>query len=562
MDIEVTEALDTSGLYPVISQHPDIAPAGSKFLQRGKGFSPNSRVTIHVRRPDGSVYTPEPVYTDHGGHFAVEFTTSPDRDPGPYTWWAEDITGLKSSELTYTVSVPGNAAELKIFQEPDSGTIGTRFFQWGSGFTPNSTATIWVRSPGGNEEAAETVHTDGHGGFSTVYRVSEGKPAGVYAWWAINDSTGSRSGEKTYAIGTSGRPGRASAAPSSGSWESSPRLIQVSCPNAERIYCNHNETYDGSDPAIPEPPTMEIHDIFNQEEVEFIGPEGQFEIWAEPGQHKILKVVFRGWNGNGWGQVSEVFTYEIDRRDEGLDSFTNSLGMTFVRIPAGTFTMGSPTDEPGRGGDETQHQVTLTRDYYIMTTEVTQAQWEAVMGSNPSHFDTCGGDCPVESVSWNDIQDFIAAFNAMEGKAYRLPTEAEWEHAARAGTATAFYNGGITNSACTPLDPNLDQIGWYCGNSGVDGIATYHPVAQKQPNAFGLYDMSGNVWEWCQDWYGSYPDGAVTDPTDPETGADRVLRGGSWLNNARNCRSAVRSGISPSYRSNYAGFRLALSPGR
>ena len=236
-------------------------------------------------------------------------------------------------------------------------------------------------------------------------------------------------------------------------------------------------------------------------------------------------------------------------------TFTNSLGMEFVRIPSGKFIMGSPKEEPGRDNDEIPHPVILTQDFYMMTTEVTQAQWEAVMGSNPSHWSDCGGDCPVEVVSWNDVHGFIAALNAMDGRTYRLPTEAEWEYAARAGTTTAFYNGEITNKYCD--DANLDQIGWYCGTAA----GKTYPVAQKQPNDWGLYDMSGNVWEWCQDWYGSYLDGAVTDPTGSDTGSDRVLRGGSWYDNARDCRSAYRLSYTPSDPKNIFGFRLALSPG-
>ena len=242
--------------------------------------------------------------------------------------------------------------------------------------------------------------------------------------------------------------------------------------------------------------------------------------------------------------------------------FENSLGMTFNLIPAGTFTMGSPDAEMGSyDWERPQHEVTLSQDFYIMTTEVTQAQWEAVMGSNPSYFDEGGGDCPVEQVSWNDVQDFIAALNDMDERTYRLPTEAEWEHAARAGTTTAFYNGDITQEGYDPIDPNLDAIGWYYGNSG----STTHPVGQKQPNAWGLYDMSGNVWEWVEDdWHSSY-DGAPTDGSvwvDSPRASSRVLRGGGGSNLARYCRSANRGGISPSYRDRYDGFRLALSPGR
>ncbi len=244
---------------------------------------------------------------------------------------------------------------------------------------------------------------------------------------------------------------------------------------------------------------------------------------------------------------------------------TNSLGMTFRRIPAGTFMMGSPSTEPGRDSDEIQHQVTLTSDFYMQTTEVTQKQWRDVMGTSPSYFSACGDNCPVEYVSWNDVQTFITAMNARGEGTYRLPTEAEWEYAARGGSTTAFYNGAITYTGSTPLDPNLDAIGWYYGNSAVSYTPNYsgkgtHPVAQKQPNAYGLYDMSGNVWEWCQDWYGTYPTTAVTNPVGPSTGSARVLRGGSWLNYARLCRSAYRYDNTPSGRDIHLGFRLLLSP--
>ena len=237
------------------------------------------------------------------------------------------------------------------------------------------------------------------------------------------------------------------------------------------------------------------------------------------------------------------------------------LGMTFVRIPAGTFMMGSPEDELGAYEDEwPRHEVTLTQEFYMMTTEVTQAQWETVMGSNPSYRDECGGSCPVEMVSWNDIQDFIAALNALDGRTYRLPTEAEWEYAARAGTTTAFYNGDITETGCG-FDPNLDAIGWYYGNSG----STTHPVAQKQPNAWGLYDMAGNVWEWVEDDGHSSYDGAPVDGSawvDSPMASDRVIRGGSSHDDARKCRSASRFSTFPTYRDSNFGFRLALSPGR
>ncbi|MEZ4528789.1 MAG: formylglycine-generating enzyme family protein [Desulfobacterales bacterium] len=257
------------------------------------------------------------------------------------------------------------------------------------------------------------------------------------------------------------------------------------------------------------------------------------------------------------------------------DTYTNSLGMTFKLIPAGTFMMGSPTDELGRSSSEVQHQVTLTQDFYMMTTEVTQRQWLAVMGSNPSYFVNCGSNCPVEQVSWNDVQTFITAMNTRGEGTYRLPTEAEWEYAARAGSTTAFANGGITNTGCTPLDSNMNEMGWYCGNAGVTYTGCYdasswggpscagtHPVAQNQPNDWGLYDMHGNVWEWVQDWFGAYPTSAVINPFGPSTGWYQVHRGGSWSRSAGNCRSAYRVVISPGSQFDSYGFRLVLSSGQ
>ncbi|MCP4104022.1 MAG: SUMF1/EgtB/PvdO family nonheme iron enzyme [Desulfobacteraceae bacterium] len=231
-------------------------------------------------------------------------------------------------------------------------------------------------------------------------------------------------------------------------------------------------------------------------------------------------------------------------------NFTNSLKMKFVYIKPSTFMMGSPESEKGRYYDEIQHQVTLTKGFYMQTTEVTQGQWKEVMGNNPSSFKDCGDNCPVENVSWNDVQDFIKKLNKKGEGVYRLPTEAEWEYAARAGSITAFVNGDITNEECD--DPKLDKIGWYCGNSG----EKTHPVAQKQHNTWGLYDMHGNVWEWCQDTYNSYPSSAVTDPVNTK-GSYRVGRGGSWGNNAGYCRSAPRDYYSPDYRDSVLGFRLS-----
>jgi len=244
---------------------------------------------------------------------------------------------------------------------------------------------------------------------------------------------------------------------------------------------------------------------------------------------------------------------------------TNALGMTFVSIPAGTFMMGSPTSEEYRNGDETQHQVTLTEAYCIQTTEVTQGQWRAVMGSDPSYFKYYGDDYPVEQVSAIDIINFIDKMSKLGYGRYRLPTEAQWEYAARAKSTTAFANGGIMHDDkpdyyhCSrpPLDSNLDAIGWYCGNAS--GIT--HPVKQKQPNAWGLYDMHGNVSELLWDWYESYPTNAVTDPTGNGSSQSQIVRGGNFYSKARECRSAFRENASMlgmTYLDGYRwiGFRL------
>ncbi|MCX5831706.1 MAG: SUMF1/EgtB/PvdO family nonheme iron enzyme [Deltaproteobacteria bacterium] len=235
-------------------------------------------------------------------------------------------------------------------------------------------------------------------------------------------------------------------------------------------------------------------------------------------------------------------------------TFTSpTLGATFALIPAGTFTMGSPAGEPGRYDNETQHQVTISRPFYLQTTEVTQGQWQQVMGNNPSYFKKCGADCPVEKVSWNDVQEFIRKLNSMEGTdKYRLPTEAQWEYAARAGTQTPFSTGVCLATG----EAN------YNGNYPLEGC-TKGEYRQKTmrggsfaPNAWGLYDMHGNVLEWVHDWYGNYPSGSVTDPEGPSSGSGRVGRGGSWFYSARNIRSAYRDRDFPGYSYSFLGFRL------
>jgi formylglycine-generating enzyme required for sulfatase activity len=238
-----------------------------------------------------------------------------------------------------------------------------------------------------------------------------------------------------------------------------------------------------------------------------------------------------------------------------VNDISNTLGMKFVYIPPGTFMMGSPENEPGRQQDEKLHRVTLTQGFYMQTTEVTQKQWKDVMGDNPSLFKECGDDCPVENVSWDDVQEFIKRLNESERTdSYRLPTEAEWEYAARSGKETAYCFGDDA--------AELGGYAWYIENSGIKT----HPVAKKQPNAWGLCDMHGNVWEWCQDWYGDYPSGEVVDPVCPEPldlrSSFHVFRGGGWYCNAQNCRSANRDSY-PVVNGPYGlGFRLVLPVGQ
>ena len=237
------------------------------------------------------------------------------------------------------------------------------------------------------------------------------------------------------------------------------------------------------------------------------------------------------------------------------DSLTNSIGMEFVYIPPGTFIMGSPPDEYGHEDLERQHQVTLSKGFYMQKTEVTQKQWKTIMGYNPSHFLNCGENCPVEQVSWYDVQEFIRKLNEREKtKKYRLPTEAEWEYACRAGTNTAFSNGTITKETCG-YNPYLDAAGWYYRNSEKGT----HGVAQKQANPWGLYDMHGNVWEWCQDWQRKYSFYPVVDPVGPPTGLARIRRGGGWSHYPLFCRSAYRSWLDPDKKTPHVGFRLARS---
>ena len=256
---------------------------------------------------------------------------------------------------------------------------------------------------------------------------------------------------------------------------------------------------------------------------------------------------------------------------------TNSIDMKLVLIPKGTFMMGSPPDEKGSDPDERRHEVTISRDYHLGMHEVTQAQYKKIMGKNPSHFqgdavaerhpetnrvvkEVDSANHPVERVSWEDAVEFCQRLSALPeekkaGRVYRLPTEAEWEYACRAGTKTAYSFGSQLNGTQANCNGNFPY--------GTDKKGPYlektTSVGKYPANAWGLYDMHGNVWEWCAECHDEYPKGSATDPRGPEDGSDRVVRGGSWFSVAVSCRSANRDWIVPSRRIFGLGFRVALS---
>jgi formylglycine-generating enzyme required for sulfatase activity len=278
-----------------------------------------------------------------------------------------------------------------------------------------------------------------------------------------------------------------------------------------------------------------------------------------------------------------IKTIRLEVKDTGglRDTETRELEVTavgeFVLVPPGAFTMGSPIDEPCRSPDEVPHRVTLTQAFYVSSTEVTQAQWRAVMPWNESY--TYGANLPVERVTWFDALRYCNERSLREGlepaytitdpvyegnhvvaatvawnrsaRGYRLLTEAEWEYACRAGSTTAFCRGGISECG-GGSDPNLDLLGWYTVNSG----RQTHLVETKEPNAWGIHDMHGNVWSWCWDLYGGYGE-SETDPAGADSGSVRVIRGGSWNARASACRSAMRGLISPETALYDIGLRVA-----
>lgn len=230
---------------------------------------------------------------------------------------------------------------------------------------------------------------------------------------------------------------------------------------------------------------------------------------------------------------------------QSLTFTVNGVSFEMIPVEGGTFTMGATAEQGADAFDDEKpaHKVNLS-SYAIGKYEVTQALWKAVMGNNPSNWQ--GDNLPVEQVSWNDCQTFISKLNAITGKNFRLPTEAEWEFAARGGKKSKGYKYSGSN--------DLDEVAWYANNSG----SKTHPVGTKKPNELGIYDMSGNVWEWCGDWFGDYISSFQTNPTGPSSRSGRVNRGGGWSSIAWDCRVSGRSGDYPGRRSYLIGLRLVL----
>ena len=292
-----------------------------------------------------------------------------------------------------------------------------------------------------------------------------------------------------------------------------------------------------------------------------------------------LTILFSGWGqcpGPTWATVLEwapdaaVVTDSNLRAAIVASGFAwrvrdNSSNIEMLLVPAGIFTMGcsASTQYACSSIESPTHQVTLTQAFYMGRYEVTQAQWTAKMGSNPSFFVPANGSSsdttkPVEQVSWNMIAS-TGGFMSLTG--LRLPTEAEWEYAYRAGITTAFHSYPVQPNGFND-DTLVGNIAWYTGNNGAPGFFTYgtKAVGGKFANALGLHDMAGNVWEWCQDWYEPYSSASVTNPTGPTTGTNRVLRGGDWFNNSAFCRASMRGGLTPVTLNEEFGFRVVRNP--
>ncbi len=260
----------------------------------------------------------------------------------------------------------------------------------------------------------------------------------------------------------------------------------------------------------------------------------------------------KGWAFGGFLEYNRQINTTQSTNASQLNTFTNSIGMEFVLIPSGEFMMGCVDgDKDCKSEEKPQHKVRITKSFYMGKYEVTQGQWKKVMGDNPSKFKNCGDNCPVDFVSWNQVQEFIKKLNSREKRSYRLPTEAEWEYAARGGTNTIYYWGS----------ENKGDYAWYTENSE----NKTHPVGQKKPNSFGLYDMIGNVWEWVEDRFHQnyYANSPLSDPDGSPVGANRILRGSSWggghwsPHNITD-RTSYRFYHEPNLRNEGIGFRLVL----
>jgi len=286
-----------------------------------------------------------------------------------------------------------------------------------------------------------------------------------------------------------------------------------------------------------------------------IGGIYSINVTAKNGDEFISPLVIAGdLNGVSPGKNKTIWWEPVleGRELEGWQIFLIAEINIFhmIKIRSGIFEMGCGNWTSDCDKDEKPVHNVMVSSFYMSSTEVTQAQWESIMGSNPSRFK--GNNLPVESVSWNDVQDFIQKLNTKTGQNYRLPTEAEWEYAARSGGAST---GSANKYKYAGTNSNLSDYAWYDDDSN----DKTHPVAQRKPNGLGLYDMSGNVWEWCSDWYdrGYYKSSPKRDPKGARSGSSRVLRGGSWGNLDYECRSLNRSGNYPASKSSYRGFRLA-----
>ena len=311
--------------------------------------------------------------------------------------------------------------------------------------------------------------------------------------------------------------------------------------------------------------SFDVNDlVVNEENIE--GNEATIK-YSRKGHSNFKGTAILVRENNSWKieKVSEKFSLQkksagkTAKPKQKLKLFTNASGMKFVLIPSGSFMMGSAVgvEETARHyklskqffeGEHPRHKVSISKSFYLQTTEVTQEQWKIVMGNNPSRYKPRTKMRPVVKVSWHDAQDFIKHLNEIEGTdKYRLPTEAEWEYACRAGIQTKFSFGDD--------DQLLEEYAWH----GYNSKGRTNPVGQKKPNAWGLYDMHGNVWEWCQDWYGPYPENHVSDPKGPLSGEARVCRGGSYAFDISHNRSAIRGKLHPKARGIFGdrGFRIA-----